>query len=326
MAAHSAYGPSSLSKRAGCPGSAAEEAGLDDESFDEYRDSGVVCHKAMENLVHGEPLPDLDSEEYKLVTVAIKQMNFALAGDRIIPGELRTENGGVVLCEHRFDRLPYSIGQDDQCGTLDLCIHYPGSHFLMLDWKFGGSFVPAPAWNWQMKAYATGLWAEFDKTIPVNLAIVQPQASEPYQMVPWVYDPADAKQFCLEIRQIIERCQDPAAPRCVGKSCQFCRAAKHNTCMTRQSALGALAPLGPDWKAAYRAMTPIERGRLLTAMKAAIRVAEGVIDFSREMIHEDGEVPPGWSATPVGQKGTLRIAARPSQPSWPSDAPKIKVA
>ena len=326
MAAHSAYGPSSLSKRAGCPGSAAEEAGLEDVEFDEYRDSGVVCHQAMESLVHGVPLPDLDSEEYKLVTVAIERMNEALAGDSIIPGAMRTVAGGVVLCEHRFDRLPYSIGEDAQCGTLDLCIWYKGSHFLMLDWKFGGSFVPAPAWNWQMKAYATGLWAEFDKTIPVNLAIVQPQASGPYQSVPWVYDPADARQFCLEIRQIIEACRNPNAMRCVGKACQFCRAAKHNTCVTRQASLGALAPLGTDWKAAYRSMSPIERGRLLTAMRASMRVAEDVIQFSRDVIHEDGDVPTGWSATPVGAKGTLRIAPRPSQPSWPADAPKIKVA
>lgn len=327
MGAHSPYGPSSLSKRAGCPGSAAEEAGLEeDEEFDEYRDSGVVCHAAMEALVRGTTPPDLGAEEFKLVKIAIDRANAALAGDRIIPGEMRTEMGGIILCEERFENLPYSLPGDPQVGTLDLGVWYKGSHILLLDWKFGGSFVPHPKWNQQMKAYATGLW-KFIEQVPVNVAIVQPQASNEYQMNPWVYDSSDYVPFCKELRAIVVACQDPAAPRCVGKACQFCKAAKANTCVTRLSALGALASLGADWKEGYRNLDSLERGRILTAMKAAIRAAEGVIEFSKEMIREDGESPIGWSASPTaGSKGTLRLAPRPSQPSWPADAPKIRVA
>lgn len=317
---HSSCGPSSLEKRLFCPGSRREEEGLKDErETDEARDSGVTCHAAMEHLVKGLPLPDLMDKEYTAVTTAVARMNECLGGDVIMSGEMRTKCGGIVLCERNFRPLPYSLDDDHQeTGTLDLAIHYPGSHILMLDWKFGGGFVNAPKWNLQMKAYALALWT-YVEMVPVNVAIVQPAAVNQYDTLPWVYEVDQYQGFLDELSSIVRNAYDPAATCHVGQACKFCRAKM--TCQTRLSAMGIMGSIDPDWKKAVAEMTLEERARFLTGIKAMISVGEGVIEYTKDLIRTYGRPLPGWSSS-VMNNGAIRLAPKPSQPSWPSDSIK----
>jgi hypothetical protein len=314
---HSSEGPSSLEKRAHCPGSKREEHGLEDTEFDSFRDSGVTCHEAMEYLIGAKPLPALDHDEYAMVKTAVDRLNLSLAGDAIIPGGYVTRNGGIVMVEKNFKNLPYSLPNDPQEGTVDLVVWYKGSHILLIDWKFGGSYVNHPKWNRQMKGYALGIWGELE-LVPIHVAIVQPQAGE-YMMNPWIYEPDDYDSFLQELQGIVIAANAPDAECHVGQGCKFCKAAKHLTCETRLSTLGVLGELGPDWKEGFRKLDSTGRGRILTAVKASADVAERIVAFSKDLIREEGEVPRGWSATPVGKNG-LRLAPRPSQLSWPTDS------
>ena len=318
---HTPNGPSSLRKRALCPASLREEHGLTDEKEDGYRDSGIVCHTAMECLIEGQPLPDLDSEEYAMVKLAIERANLALGGDVILPGTGTTRNGGIVLCEVGFDCLPYSMPGFPEVGTLDLAVWYKGSHILLLDWKFGGSFVDHPKWNYQMHGYILGLWEKLER-VPVHVAIVQPQAGQ-YDLNPWIMSPDEEPVMLARLRRIVENAYHPEATHHVGQACKFCKAKEASTCPARHAALASIAGLPEDWKELYASMDSTERARMITAARTAEAVAGQVIEFAKTKIRTTGEVPRGWSATPAG-KG-CRLAPRPSQPSWPDDAPQIEI-
>ena len=318
---HTPNGPSSLRKRALCPASLREEHGLEDSGDDAYRDSGIVCHSAMECLIDGSPLPDLDADEYAMVKLAVERANLALAGDVIIPGTGTTKNGGVVLCEVSCDNLPYSMPGFPEIGTIDLAIWYKGSHILLLDWKFGGSFVDHPKWNYQMHGYVLGLW-ELLERVPVHVAIVQPQAGD-YSLNPWIMEPSEEPVMLERLRRIVENAYHPEATHHVGQGCKFCKAAKAGTCPARLATFGAIAELGESWREKYAELDSVGQARILTAVRVMQSTADQIIDFAKTSIRSSGLVPRGWSATPAG-KG-YRLAPRPSQPSWPDDAPQIEI-
>lgn len=316
---HSSGGPSSLKKRLYCPGSRAQEEMVEYvEEYDPAREQGIHCHKAMEHLVKGLPLDDLTEQEYQKVMAAVLSLNRCLAGDVIIPGAMRTERGGIVLCEVTYEPLPYSIeGTPGETGTLDLAIHYPGEFILMLDWKFGGGFVDAPRFNLQMHGYCLALWSNVE-LVPVHVAIVQPDARG-YEETPWIFEVDEFQPMLDNLMDIVERSWRPDATCHVGLACVYCRAKL--TCTTRLSAMGVMAQLGENWMEGYKALPLMERARFLTAIKALQSTAEEIIDFAKKTIQTTGQALPGWSSSPT-TTGKLRLAPSTRQPSWPVDSPK----
>lgn len=321
MRDHTLNGPSSLSRRAICPGSLAQEAEVadDKQAFDEDADSGSNCHKAMEHAILSKEKVDLTDDEYAKCKFAWKALEFVLQGDEIIEDGKRTRSGGIVYVEHRFERLPYSYANNDEIGTIDLGIDYQ-DHFLLMDWKFGGSFVPAPRWNWQFKGYALGVWGMVGRK-PIHVACVQPEAMGDYRIVPDIYEPHQYSEFMRDITGIIERCHRSPDALVVGKGCQFCKAARRATCPRLQEAMGLFAGLPQDWARVVESADMTHVARLLTACKAAKKNCEALIEAVKNRTLTTGEEPPGYSATPTA-KGNIRLAARAEYPGWPEDISK----
>lgn len=315
---HTPNGPSSLSKRALCPASLAQETGLERDRFDEDADSGTRCHEVMECLLKGQPIPSTTDEEFKKIKFAVDALNHLLCGDKILYGTGTTEAGGIVHVELTMENLPYSIAGSPECGTVDLAIIYP-DHILMLDWKFGGSFVDHPRWNKQLMGLATGIWDRWPG-LEIHSAIVQPRAGADHRTEPWIYRPEEFSTFTEELHQILVSCQEHPEIFCVGKACQFCEAARQNTCPARQQALGLFSQ-APSLDPAE--MDADTRARLMMAARAAKDTAEDFIRACKELVRSTGEPPTGWRAS-LTTAGNVRLDANPSAPSWPVDSPSAK--
>lgn len=310
---HTPNGPSSLSKRALCPASLSQEIHLVRDRFDEYADSGSRCHEAMENTLKGLPVPNLTDEEFAKVKFAVDALNHLLSGDMVIAGTGTTKSGGIVLVELTMENLPYSLPGSPECGTLDLAIVYP-DHILLPDWKFGGSFVDHPKWNKQIKALCLGLWEMYPGR-EIHAAIVQPRAGADHRIEPWVFFPDEREEITKGLQQILIDCQTHQDVFCVGRACQFCEAAKQNTCIGRRQALGVFAErddLNPS------EMDSETRARFLMAARAAKASAEQFIKDCKTQVQQTGEIPDGWRAAPTSTGG-VRIDPNPGAPSWPQD-------
>lgn len=310
---HTPNGPSSLSKRALCPASLYQEHGLVRDRFDEDADSGTRCHEVMENLLKGLPIPATTDEEFKKVEFAVAALNHLLAGDKILYGKGVTQAGGIVLVELTMENLPYSIEGSPECGTVDLVIVYP-DHILMLDWKFGGSFVDHPKWNKQLMGLATGVW-ELYPGREIHAAIVQPRAGADHQIEPWIFMADEREPFTQMLHRVLVDCQEFQDKFCVGKACQFCEAAKQNTCPGRIQALGVFhefTDIKPE------ELDSDARARLLMAARTAKNSAEQFIQACKDHVKATGEIPDGWRAAPTSA-GNVRIDANPGAPSWPQD-------
>lgn len=307
---HTAFGPSSLSKRRFCPGSFHQEM-MAERIETRASSRGTGLHEIMEDLIRGKEVvvPDGDREA---IECALRYLDSALAGDEILPGGEETRNGGKVFIEVRFDHLAYSQ-TSNECGTCDLVIVYD-DHILLVDWKFGGSYVDHPKWNLQMKGYAIGVWDRFGRK-PIHVAIIQPAVSPDYQLSPWIYGVEQYDEFRVELGAIVENCLVPEARRVVGKSCVFCNARK--TCPSRV-AIYSVYGEGYSMREAYKAATPDQRSILLTHAKIAIDVANDLIDFIRDDIKETGEVPVGYTAK-VTVTGRIQINPTPLITSWSPD-------
>ena len=318
---HTLCGPSSLDRRALCPGSLAQESWLDDgEEKDLDADRGTKCHEAMEAFILGRPEPELTDDEKRDVNKAKQALEMLMMGDVILQDEVapkvrRTRGGANVYVELELLDLPYSM-ESNEIGTMDLVFIYE-DHILLIDWKFGGSFVPAPRWNLQLKGYALGLWKDFP-TLPIHVAIVQPQVMVDYQVVPWIYEPEERDQIFAELSGIVSRCHQEPDLLVVGKACQFCKAARHVTCPAIQRSLGAFASLTPDGTGCITEMTAMELGRVMAAAKAAEKAAKEVVAKIRA-IAMDGKEVTGWSCN-QDSSGAYRLARKATSPGWPKDA------
>jgi len=325
---HTLCGPSSLERRALCPGSLAQESWLDrGDEKDADADRGTACHAAMEAFVLGLPEPELTDDEARDVAEAKKALEMLLMGDEILRdtvilpnGEIanrvrRTRGGATVYVELELLDLPYS-SESTEIGTMDLVFIYE-DHILLIDWKFGGSFVPAPKWNLQLKGYALGLWKDFP-TLPIHVAIVQPQVMVEYQVVPWVYEPEERDQFFSELSGIVARCHREPDFMVVGKACQFCQAARHVTCPAIQKTLGAFASINGAGTQCLEEMTSMELGRVMAAAKAAEKAAIAIVGQARKLAMA-GKTIDGWSCN-QDSSGSYRLARKAMSPGWPKDA------
>ena len=316
MSTHTPCGPSSLERRALCPGSLAQELALGsaEEQFTPEAESGTQCHKAMEAYLTGADIPPLTNEENAKFQKAVDSLESILQGDEIDPVTMTTRAGGKVHVELRMENLPYWRGE---VGTTDLVIDYL-DHILMLDWKFGGGFVPAPKWNRQFKGYALGLWDRFGRK-PIHVAAVQPEMGDQYEIVPWVYEPEEYGPFLAELHGIVDRCHREPEVLCVGKACQYCAAADAQSCPRYVEAMGLFAAPVDSLIRDLPLLTPMDRARLLTAAKAAKKASEAMVQAIRSLIRETGEELPGYTAAPM-PSGGVRVAPRAIVPSWPADA------
>lgn len=307
---HTAFGPSSLSKRCRCPGSYHEEYGITPDEREDASE-GSALHAIIEAIISGKEVEVPEKIRWK-IEFCLDAISKSLAGDEIIPGEMRTVNGGSVYLEMEMDHLPYSV-YTNEVGTCDFVVVYD-DHIVLLDWKFGGHYVDHPNWNHQMKGYALGLWERFG-LIPIHVGIVQPSVSDDYQFAPWIYNVEQYVEFNKELGSIVENSLVPNAPRVAGPSCVFCNARK--TCAARTSVYSVYGS-GLSIREAFDAADNEGRSILITQAKIAIDVAEDLIEHAKKRIKEGWDTPVGYRSK-VTAKGNIQLNPTDSIVPWSPD-------
>lgn len=201
--------------------------------------------------------------------------------------DLAAEPGAKLFVEQWVDCSPWLGHNPDgspQGGTADVVVlNAKKQKITVFDWKYGAGVPVSAFWNDQEIIYFLGVWNKFaakhfkgidPSEIDVDLVIEQPRA--PGGGGVWHTNAAVLLAEGEKIKADAAATFDPDAPATPGtKQCQFCRAAKFNTCKARVefnlarfdlkldeidelAEIGASVPL-PD----RRALTPEQRSFIL---------------------------------------------------------------
>lgn len=225
------------------------------------------------------------------------QIMMDLTHDTLLPGTPyedggatgRTKNGGTWYAEITLDVT--AEGEAKDCGTPDLFIVYP-ERIILIDWKFGASFVDHPKWNLQLQDYACSIWGFTQIAVPIEPIIIQPSSGS-YSHNPWIYEVADREVFIDRLSRIRRNSFHPDAPLVVGPACQFCKG--REICSARATVAGEIA-LDREPKHA----TPEEINMTLWHLKTLKTQAESRIQKLKELIEAGAIAAKGWSIVQFG--------------------------
>lgn len=243
---HSKRSPSSAHRWRGCPGSVSEEEGLPDDVGEEAIQGTCFHEVAAECLEFGvDPWPYIDSV-IDLGEDGERPFTKQMA-EKMMPGliQLRAFEdvpGAKMYVEKRVS-LDEWIGPEES-GTADaFIIDVLNRRIINWDWKWGAGVPVDPEWNDQTILYTLGVWSDYARDIfeeegvepediEVVICIEQPRA--PGGGGTWRTTMADLIAEGHVIRHDADATLDPDAPRIPGpKQCQFCKAARQNTCKAR---------------------------------------------------------------------------------------------
>lgn len=209
--AHGRSSPSSLHRRAACPGSLRMEmlAPPDADESSLAAERGTMLHAVMAEGLDNTDVDLLSDWDAFCVSYCAK---------RVAEFRKRIEPPFIVLREHEVD-LRW-LHPDISHGVLDLAFVQPMHYAILFDFKFGYTDVEPVASNLQLHAYAAGIMDEYEIQ-PENclLVIMQPAKglceSSPVQ-----------RPLAESIIHIASNARNPKAklnPTLHG--CRFCRAA-----------------------------------------------------------------------------------------------------
>lgn len=226
MSAHSLNGPSSFSRRIGCPGSANMERDIPSESSS-YADEGTAAHQLAEDCLRKGDEPEDYRGEIIVVEKEGPRREFEVNSDMISAVEVMIEHCrpllGRHMIEHKFD-LPF-LGKG-QKGTSDFTALHDGI-LHVVDYKHGRGEVVEAVDNIQGLCYGLGAAAEFqnDDWHTLRITIVQPRAYHDEGPVrSWDVPRDELFDYMMKFAAAAEATEDPNAPLAVGKWCRFCRA------------------------------------------------------------------------------------------------------
>lgn len=126
----------------------------------------------------------------------------------------------MILDEYQIDLTSLGISGGKEGCRIDLLIVVPGRKAILVDYKFGLGYVPRPRYNWQMKAYAVGVFDAFGIS-ELEVVILQPNAPEEYQKKSDFFYATDIEGFKAQIKQIVDKTKDPEAPLVRGEHCSY---------------------------------------------------------------------------------------------------------
>lgn len=242
--AHSEIGPSNAHRWRPCPGSVEESRGLPDEAGEEAH-QGTVFHE------FADPVLDLGLDPFTLVGMTLEcedgqvrpfteEMAQGMLMGIDIVRSYESAPGAVLFVETKVD-LSEWLGPG-MFGTADvIIIDVENRRLIVFDWKWGAGVPVHPEWNDQAMCYGLGAWSTVARemfegvdpaTIDVSIIIEQPRA--PGGGGKWDTNMAVLLAEGKKIRRDADAVWVEGAPRIPGsKQCQFCPAAKHNTCKAR---------------------------------------------------------------------------------------------
>lgn len=191
-----------------------------------WAEEGSRVHAIAERFVKG----DLPADEFwKLdeeTRTCIQLYNDTLFHD-FMPTSWptqRTDDGGVLLIEHRFD---LSSVYPNCFGTADAVMWKPKERLLRVyDYKHGKGVVVEVENNVQLLYYGLGALVTLKYPAKdVELVVVQPRA--PHRKGPvrrWRVSAMHMMDFETELVEACERTEDPEAALNPGRHCFFCPA------------------------------------------------------------------------------------------------------
>lgn len=193
---HHAFGPSSLWRRASCPGSYLAERHLPDVQSDDA-DEGTRIHAA---IAAGD-----ESDE-----VAAKALSW-----------LRAKGLRVIETEKRV------AASDLYHGTIDAVCHDDEGNTHVVDWKTGHLPIDPHSATWQLLAYATALYAScpnLPQETEVTAWIYEPRSGTEHVMTVGPKDRLLFSQQFLSVRRRSEGADGVIPDRVSGPWCKHCRA------------------------------------------------------------------------------------------------------
>lgn len=276
-------------------------------SDDENSRRGTRLHKLMVYRLRGRlSMDSLVEEERSVITKAFEMAEMAL-GDDILP-DGKTINGGEWHAELRMEAVSSSARDYKDWGTSDLVVVYhKEKRIVLLDWKFGGGFIPHPKWNLQLQDYMTMIWDKFGFDNTIETTYIQPASSENYDINPWHFEPNERHRIVARIKEIRERAYGFNREYVVGPACDFCEAARQGTCWARHKVFkDILLFVGLQDTSKLDAET---LGRALDSAEVVRRDSERIWSLMKKSV-ADGQPVDGWMFSTSGNRLYRKVSQR----------------
>ena len=275
---HTLYGPSSLSRRALCPGSARMEKDLPEVSSAEA-DEGTNLHKLVADMLKGHAI-NLEAEGFHEADAIVGRFN-----------DLRLHNYTLLIEE----TLPCDFIRPGEVGTLDLGSVIPYGEAFIVDLKFGYTPVADAKDNLQLGAYAVAIYDKYECS-SVTVALWQPRLNK---YTEHIYNSELLKKVRdLIALRIVADCEKPDAPLIpTSEGCRFCKAKA--TCPALQNQI-----IMPD----TTALTPVKRAELLDRCELALMAIGAFKAECYALLAAGGQIP-GWHLVEGNQRREFKSDA-----------------
>lgn len=284
--AHSRLSPSSAHRWRKCAGAPNQEAGLPDTAGIEAAE-GTVFHEyaglCLEIGLDPHVFVGAPCDTGHGTLTFTREMADAMLYGLDYVRDWASEPGTSIYIEQRVDLSPW-LGEEE-FGTSDCCIvNKTKRRIIVFDWKYGAGVPVSPIWNDQGILYTLGCWNTYKlfemfagidpADIEVLIVIEQPRAQGGGGI--WYTNMAVLLSEGHKIIIDAEATKDDDAAIVPGtKQCQFCRAARANTCKPRVEHTLRMFDLGLDEISEFaeigatiplpklRALTPKQRSYIL---------------------------------------------------------------
>lgn len=303
---HDFCSPSKLSLRADCPGSAKLERETEQSDLQlnlpaPAADRGKSLHALGVDVLTGKTdfetlnLEPEDREQLKWVVERTKEIIDRFSG-----------TGAVVQYEVQIELDELGISGGLHGCRIDVLIIIPGSGFVVIDWKFGGSYVVHPEYNPQFWGYGWGVWKKYGGN--GECIKLQPAAWGDTTYQSCVFEDKDFQDLGEKIKAIVAATRLPDAPLIRGPHCEkkFC-SLRHSACPHWKKSILEI-PDRMDVVSYFSMLCPTDRGEFLDRIKVIEKVAKHCQETIQQLAVEHGieisgyEVGPGRSSYTCADK------------------------
>jgi hypothetical protein len=183
----------------------------------------------------------------------------------------------------------------DSWGTADAVLWDPEAQAIeVVDFKYGRGVVVNPEENYQLMFYALGMVRKLG-FVPydVRLTVVQPRAGDPAVRT-WECPPVRLSQFNLDMKEAVERIQDPQSPAVPGDWCRWCRAKAVCPAMKDRADQVALRHFRDAMPPAPGALTQDQVVAILENSDLISEWLKAVKAYAHDVLEMGGEIE-GWT-------------------------------
>lgn len=227
---------SSLNRIVNCSGSLSAEAESAEGKNSEWSLFGNHGHLCMEACVNKREVAIIPSD-----TVKVEELEKHIIHNWQLIENIVKDNGGwdkaafvntekevVLTLSSRADKGKETF---KYTGHSDLVMYFPEkARVIVVDYKFGGGFVPQASRNYQLAGYGLAAWQGMDlenepvEEVEIHLMSVGVGHSS------FRFDPTEADQMHDFLYNATIRARQEDSPRQLGPECKYCRALMTTKC------------------------------------------------------------------------------------------------